>query len=299
MTRRAWIGITVLASLWGASYLFIKIGLRGFSPAMLVFLRTALGALVLLPAALARGALRTLRGHIGFVAVLAAVQVAAPFVLISLGERSISSSLAGILVSTTPLFTALIALRVDRDERVSGTGLVGVAVGILGVALVVGVDVGHSGLLGALAVVLASLGYAAGSLMLKRRMRGVPAVGVASATMAASALMLIPAAVATWPSQAPGAGPALAVLALGCGGTGLAFVIFYSLIADVGASRATLVTYLAPGFAVVYGVALLGERFTVATAAGLLLIVGGSWLAAEGRLPVARRAAPARGTPSG
>jgi drug/metabolite transporter (DMT)-like permease len=297
MPRKAWIAITALAALWGASYLFIKIGLRSFSPEMVVFLRTALAALVLLPPALSRGVLRNL--PVRDIVVLAAIQVAAPFLLISLGERSISSSLAGILVASTPIFNALIAIRIDQEERVSGWGIVGVGVGIVGVGLVVGVDVGGSGLLGALAVVLASLGYAIGSFFLKRRLRGVPALGVASGTMIASAAMVAPAAIATFPSAAPHAGPVLAIVALGCGGTGLAFVIFYWLIARVGPTKASLVTYIAPGFAVLYGVSLLNEKFTPATAAGLVLIVGGSWLAAEGRSPEPRRVAAARGTSSG
>ena len=299
MPRRAWTLIVALGALWGASYLFIKIGLRDLSPAMIVFARTALGPLVLLPPALARGALRPLRGHVRFLVLLAAVQVAAPFVLITLGERSISSSLAGILVSTTPIFTALIAIQVDQEERVTGVGLAGVGVGIVGVGLVVGVDVAGSGLLGALAVVLASLGYAAGGLMMKKRMRGVPALGSAAATMVASAALLVPAAVASWPAHVPAAGPVLAVVALGVGGTGIAFVIFYALIADVGPTKASLVTYIAPGFAVVYGVSLLHERFTIAAGAGLVLIVGGSWLAAEGRLPARRYARAAADHPSG
>ena len=159
------------------------------------------------------------------------------------------------------------------------------ALGIVGVALVVGVDVSGSGLLGALAVVLASVGYAVGGLFLKRRLRGVPPVALTTGTLATSALMVAPAALATLPGHVPSAGPALAVAALGCGGTGVAFVIFYRLIAEVGPSKASLVTYVVPGFALAYGVMVLGETITLATLIGLALIVGGSWLAAEGRLP--------------
>jgi drug/metabolite transporter (DMT)-like permease len=291
MSRRSWLQLLALGSLWGASYLFIKVGLRDFSPATLVFLRIALGALVLLPLALRTGVLRQLRGRGRDIAVLAATQVAAPFVLIALGERSISSSLAGILVSSVPILTALVALRADPEERVGGWGLAGVALGIVGVALVVGIDVSGSGLLGALAVVLASLGYAIGGLFLKHRLRGVPPVALTTGTLAASALMVAPAALATLPTHAPAAGNALAVAALGFGGTGVAFVIFYRLIAEVGPSKASLVTYVVPGFALAYGALLLGEAITLATLIGLALIVGGSWLAVEGRLPAVGRAA--------
>ena len=290
MPRRAWISLLALASLWGASYLFIKIGLRDLSPEAVVFLRTGLAALALAPIAWRRGALAGLRARLPDVVVLALIQVALPFLLISAGEQSISSSLAGILVAAAPIFTALIALFVDPDERLARVGVIGTGIGIVGVALVVGIETEGSALVGALAVVLASFGYSVGAFYLKRRMKGFEAIGLVTATMTASALMTLPLAIASAPGEMPGAGPLLAVLALGVGGTVVAFVLFYGLIADVGPTRASLVAYVAPGFAVVYGVTLLGERFTPVTAAGLVLIVGGSWLAAEGRLPAGRRA---------
>ena len=289
MPRRAWLSLIALASLWGASYMFIKIGLRDLSPEAIVFLRTALAALVLAPIALPRGALAGLRERLPDVVVLAAIQVAIPFLLISAGEESISSSLAGILVASAPIFTALLALWLDPDERLSRVGAAGTLVGIVGVALVVGVETGGSALLGALAVVLASFGYAVGGFYLKRRMTGVQPIGLVTSTMAVSAVMTLPLALVTLPDETPAAGPLLAMVALGVGGTGIAFVLFYGLIATVGPTRASIVAYVAPGFAVLYGVTLLDERFTLVTVLGLVLIVGGSWLAAEGRMPVRRR----------
>jgi len=145
---------------------------------------------------------------------------------------------------------------------------------------------------GGLLVVLASLGYAIGGFLVKHRLTGVPPVGMSAAVMIASALLLAPPAAASAPDTAPGLGPLVAVAALGVVGTGLAFVIFYGLIAKIGPARAFIVTYIAPGFAVVYGAALLDESITAATAAGLALILAGSWLAAEGRLPGAPRSEP-------
>ena len=145
-------------------------------------------------------------------------------------------------------------------------------------------------------VVLASLGYAIGGFYLKRRLSHLAPLGVGAATLATAAVVTAPFGIASAPGSPPGAGTAAAVAALGVVGTGLAFWIFYTLIATVGPAKASLVAYVAPGFAVVYGVTLLGESFTLATAAGLVLIVGGSWLAAEGRLPLLRaRAAEAAG----
>jgi drug/metabolite transporter (DMT)-like permease len=285
--RRSWLLLLLLASLWGASYLFIELGLEDFSPYWVVFGRTALAAAILLPFALARGALAGLSDRLGAVALLALVQIAAPFVLISAGQQEIASSLAGILVASAPIFTAVLAIWVDREERSSGLSLVGILAGMIGVALLLGVDIegGTAALLGGLAVVLASVGYAIGGLYLKRRFADAQPLGVVTVAMAASAVMVAPAALFTMPASFPDAGSIAAVSALGVVGTGIAFVIYYTLIATVGAAKAMLVAYVAPGFAVVYGVTLLDERFTLATLAGLVLILAGSWLAAEGRVP--------------
>lgn len=284
MDRSSWSKLLLLGAIWGASYMFIKIGLRDMSPEFIAFARIGLAALILVPLAAARGALRVTRPLAGWFLVVGSVQVAAPFVLIGLGERDISSSLAGILIATTPMFTALLAIRVDHEERSSGLRLVGVATGFAGVALLLGVDLGGSGdeLLGGLMVVLAGLGYAIGALTAKHKLGGVEPIGVSAGVMAASALVLIPAAIAGAPSEAPSLGPIAAVVALGVVGTGFAFIILYGLIASVGPARTWLVTYIAPLFAVVYGATLLDEQVTVATVAGMGLILGGSWLAAQG-----------------
>jgi drug/metabolite transporter (DMT)-like permease len=287
MDRRSWSLLLLLGAIWGASYLFIKIGLRDLSPSMVAFVRIALAALVLAPIAASQGALSGVRSRMGWLALVAAVQVAGPFVLISAGEEEISSSLAGILVASAPLFTALLAIRIDREERSQGLRLGGVLIGFGGVALLLGLDLGGSGsaLIGGLAVVLASLGYAIGGFLVKHRLTGVPPVGMSAAVMTASAIFLLPPALLTLPDAAPGVGPLAAVAVLGVLGTGAAFVIFYGLIASIGPARAFLVTYIAPGFAVVYGALLLSEQITIATLSGLALILCGSWLAAEGRLP--------------
>jgi drug/metabolite transporter (DMT)-like permease len=287
MERRAWLLLLLLSAIWGASYLFIKIGVRDLSPAMVAFLRVALAALVLVPVALAQGALRGIRDARGWLVLVGAVQVAAPFLLISAGEEEISSALAGILVASAPLFTALLAIWVDHEERSQGLRLVGVAVGFVGVALLLGVDLGDTGaeLIGGLFVVVASLGYAIGGFLVKHRLTGIRPTAMSAAVLVASALILLPPALATAPESSVGAGPLAAVAALGILGTGVAFVIFYWLIGHVGPARAFLVSYIAPAFAVVYGATLLGEAVTAATLAGLVLILAGSWLAAEGRLP--------------
>ena len=291
MDRRAWTLLLLLSAIWGASYMLIKIGIRDFSPGMVAFLRIALGAAVLVAIAARRDALRGFSGLIGTVAILGAIQVAGPFLLIAAGEQEISSSLAGILVTSTPLFTALLAIWVDHEERSDGSRLVGIALGVAGVVVLLGVDLGGSGnqLLGGLAVVLAGLGYAIGGLLAKHRVAAEAPIGVAAWVLTAATVLLVPVAVIGFPDTAPGLGPVGAVALLGIAGTGIAFVILYELFATIGPSRAWTLTYLAPGFAVVYGAVLLDEQITAATLAGLALILAGSYLAAEGRNPLRRR----------
>ena len=291
MDRRAWFWLLLLGAVWGASYLFIAIGLRDLSPGMVAFLRVALAAAVLIPIAAAQGALAGARPDAGWLVLVGAIQVAGPFILIAAGEEEISSSLAGILVAAAPLFTAVLAIWVDHEERSQGLRLVGVLIGFAGVGLLLGVDLGGGGseLLGGLAVVAAALGYAIGGLLIKHRLAGMAPVGMSGLVTGASALLLLPVAFATRPDSFPSLGPVAAVATLGLLGTGFAFVVFYWLISTVGPARAWIVTYVAPGFAIVYGSVFLSEEITVATIGGLALILAGSWLSVEGRLPGRRR----------
>jgi drug/metabolite transporter (DMT)-like permease len=295
MSRRSWLLLGLLSALWGGSYLLIKVALEDdVSPAAIVCVRTALAALVLLPLAARVGALGGLRANFAAVLVLAVVQMGGPLLLIALGEREITSSLTGILVATAPIFTFLLAFALEGEERASGPSLAGVALGIAGVAMLLGVDVGGSGaaLAGGLMIVLASLGYGVGGWFVKRRVHDVQPVAIVGATTATVAVVMAPFAAISAPSHTPGLAAMGSLVALGVLCTGLAFVIFYSLVSSDGPAKASLVGYIAPGFSIVYGITLLDERFTAATAAGLVLILAGSWLAAEGRAPwVARSAA--------
>ncbi|HEY1237001.1 MAG TPA: DMT family transporter [Solirubrobacterales bacterium] len=291
MDRRSWFWLLALGAIWGASYMFIAIGLRDLSPGMVAFVRVAMAAAVIVPVAAAQGALAGARRYIGWLFLVGAAQVVGPFLLIGAGEEEIASSLAGILVAAAPLWTALLAVRFDDEERSQGLRLVGVLIGFAGVGLLLGVDLGGGGaeLLGGLAVVAAALGYAIGGMLVKHRLTGMAPVGMSGLVMTASALLLLPIAFATPPDSFPSLGPIAAVTALGLLGTGAAFVIFYWLISTVGPARTFIVTYIAPGFAIVYGAIFLSEEITVATIGGLILILGGSWLSVEGRLPWQRR----------
>ncbi len=295
MNRRTWLMMGGTAAVWGASYMFIKVTLDDFSEGAIVCIRTALGAAVLLALAARWNALAPLRGRWGWLLVLSVVQVVAPFLLITLGETKVDSQLAGILVSSAPIFTTLLAIGFDQSERARGWGLVGIVVGMLGVVLLFGLDLSSSTdqVLGGLMVLLASFGYAVGAMLIKHRMPGVPPVGIAGGNMALSALITLPLALATLPDHGPSFKAWGSLVLLGTFGTGLAFLWFYTLIRDVGPTRASITAYLAPGFSVFYGVLLLDEDFSVAAIGGLALILAGSWLAVQGRPPAwARRTGP-------
>jgi drug/metabolite transporter (DMT)-like permease len=293
VSRRSWLLLLTLSALWGSSYLFIKLALEDdLSPAVIVSVRTALAALVLLPLAVHRDALGGLRANVAPILLLAVVQMAGPLLLIAAGEQHISSSLTGILVATAPIFTFLLAFAQEGQERASGLSLAGVAIGIGGVALLLGLDSGGGGaaLAGGLMIVAASFGYGIGGWVVKRRVRDVQPVAMVGATAAVAAVLTAPAALLSLPSQFPGLKATSSLIVLGVLCTGAAFVIFYSLVSSDGPARASLVGYIAPGFSVAYGVSLLSESFTVTTAVGLVAITGGSWLAAEARWPWQRRA---------
>jgi drug/metabolite transporter (DMT)-like permease len=281
MSNRALALVAAVAFLWGIPYLFIAVAVEEVSPAIVALGRTALAAAVLLPFAVAAGALRGLRERAGWLVVLAATQMAGPFLLLGFAEERISSSLTGILVSATPLLVAVLALGIDRTESASGSRLVGLGVGLVGVALLLGLDVGREAgaVIGALAALGTALGYAVSALLLKARFSGYDGRGVTGLTTAIAALLLLPAALATFPGSMPSGDALGSLVVLGIASTAGGFLLFFRLQVEVGPGRASVVAYLAPGIAVVLGVAFLGDPFGVSTVAGLALILLGSLLA--------------------
>ena len=292
MSVRAWVLLATCSTCWGLPYLLIKLLVEdGVPVGVVAFARVVVGALVLLPFAW-RG-LAALRGRWRAVAVLALLDMAVPFVLITAGEQEIASSLAGILVASVPLLIALLALRWDHSERVGGAQSVGLVVGLAGVVALLGVEVSGDprALAGAALVLTASLLYAAATLYIKRAFAGVAAVPLVTATLIASSVLLAPLALVQAPgSGAPSADSLAALLALGAICTALAYGTYYALIALVGAGRAALNTYLSPAIAVVAGAVVLDESLGPGAVGGLALILVGAWLAGGGRPRVRARA---------
>ena len=246
--------------------------IRDLDPGTLACVRLAIGAAVLLPLA-GTEALRALRGRLREVALLGAVQMAGPLWLIGAGERHLASSLTGVLVASAPLFVALLAVWFDAEERATGARLAGLLTGILGVALLLGLEVRAARAPGAM-VLLAAFGYGVGALWLKR-FAGLEPLAVMGSAMAAGAVLLLPAAAAGAPAGWPGAGPLAATVVLGVLCTAAGFALFARLVRAVGASRASTVAYVAPVFSVIFGTVFLGERLRPSMLGGLALILAG------------------------
>jgi drug/metabolite transporter (DMT)-like permease len=304
VSARAWSLFAIVSVLWGIPYLFISIAVDGgMPPAFLAWARVVLGALVLLPLAWRAGLLASLRGRWSWIVPYAIAEIVIPFPLIAAGERHVSSSIAAILIAATPLIVALLALRFDHTERVEGPRLAGLFIGLAGVVALVGVDVAGDGdeLLGAMAILLAAVGYAAGPMMLKSHLGDLDARATMLGALTIAALVLTPfAAVDLPPADVPGDAIA-SVVVLGVVCTAAAFVAFGELIRMIGAGRALVITYVNPVVAVAAGMIVLGERPGPGAIGGLALILAGSYLATGGRLPrrsVAREDGPG-GVPPG
>ncbi|MDP9376756.1 MAG: DMT family transporter [Actinomycetota bacterium] len=277
-----------LAGIWGGSYLLIKLALEDFEPAFVVWLRL-LVALVVLAVAMGFGgrredlrvALADLKRRPGRAALLGLLAIAAPFMLITVGELHVASGLTAVLIAPASIFVAILAPLFDQSERADARAALGMVIGLAGVALVVGVETVQSTqeLLGALAILGAALFYALSGFVVKGSYAHMSSLATSFTSIAASSVLIAPFAVVSAPDRAPGAKSLLALLALGAIGTALAFVIFYKLIAEIGAGRASLVSYLAPGVALLYGALLLHESITLAAVAGLFLILFGVTLA--------------------
>ncbi|MFL5980014.1 MAG: DMT family transporter [Gaiellaceae bacterium] len=299
MSRRYLAMLIGLALLWGASFLFIKVAVRELTPATLITGRLGLAALtlaLLVPFVVGAGeTLRQLRENAWWLVVVALVNTAIPFWLLSWGETRIDSGLASIIQAAVPIFNAMIAFVAFREVRVTGSRLAGVAVGFVGVALLVGAQP-EGKVLGALAVVGMAFCYGLGGLFAGRNLKPAQPIVVALASTVISTLVALPFGVAQAPGEMPGWKTIGSVVMLGVPGTALAYLLFFGLITGAGAAYASLVTYLIPPIALAYGAIFLGERFGASAFGGLALILAGVALGTGAvRLRRARQPQPADG----
>jgi drug/metabolite transporter (DMT)-like permease len=279
MTRRGWILFAAMAVIWGIPYLLIKVAVAELTPASLVLLRTTVAGAILVPLAVARGDVRPLLSRWRWVVAYTFVEVAAPWILLSDAERRLSSSLAGLLIAGVPLVGSLLVWIIGGDDRPDLRRVLGLVVGFVGVALVVGLDVATDDLFAVGEVGLVVIGYALGPMIIARKLQGVPSVGVVAASLALTALAYAPIGIAQLPAALPSTQVLLSVAILGVVCTAIAFLLFFALINEVGPIRATIITYFNPAVALVLGVLLLNEPFTVGLAAGFALIAIGSFVA--------------------
>lgn len=280
MSRRGWLLFAALGIIWGLPYLFIRVAVEHLNPGTLVCLRTGGATLILLPVALARNLIRPVLAHWRALILFSLVEVMIPWFMLSDAERHLSSSLAGLLVAAVPLIGAAIARYSRHGDPMNHRQLVGLLLGVLGVASLVGLDFGTLNVLAIAEVFVVCVGYASGPVIIAQLLSDLPGLGVIAAAMTISTVAYLPFLVLAPPSHIGGRTIAsVLVLAVLC--TALAFVLLFQLIATIGPTRATVITYINPAVAVVLGVLVLGERLTVGILVGFPLILLGSILAAR------------------
>ena len=271
--------------IWGIPYLLIRVAVRDFSPGALVFLRTAIGGLVLVPFALTSGGYRPVLRRWRPLVAFSVLELAIPWLLLSDAERHLSSSLSGLLVAAVPLVGVLVAWATHADDRGGGAlRYTGLALGLAGVLLLVGLDFGSVHPTPLLEMLIVVIGYAVAPVIMARRLADLPSIPVVSASLLLVAIGYLPYGVLHVPSS-PSAHAVWSVVVLGIICTALAFVLFFALIAAIGPARATVITYVNPAVAVVLGVVLLNEKFTLGIGLGFPLILAGSVLAARRHAP--------------
>jgi drug/metabolite transporter (DMT)-like permease len=278
----------LMSVIWGIPYFLIKVAVRDLSPAMVVEARTAIGACALLPIALHQGQLRPLMRVWKILLAYAVAELAVPWFLLSSAERRLPSSLSGLLVATVPLISVVLAVLTGQKDRVDRRSLAGLIVGLLGVAVLLGLDVGVGDLGSVAEVLVVAVGYAIGPLLADRYLGDFSSLALATTSLGLVALGYLPVAVAQRPAHLPPAKVLASVVVLGLVCTAVAFVAFFELIKEVPPTKATVITYFNPVVAVILGVAVLGEQFKLSTGLGFVLILGGSWVSAT-----RRRVAPA------
>jgi drug/metabolite transporter (DMT)-like permease len=287
VSRRGWVLFLVMSVIWGIPYLLIKVAVGEVPPVVVVFGRCVVGAAILLPWTIARGQLRPALRHWRALLLFAVLEMTAPWLLLSYAEQSLSSSLTGLLVATVPFVAALAARLAGEPERLTPVRLLGMGLGVVGIAALLGLDVGGAQLLPIVAVAITVIGYATGPMVVSRALPDVPGVAASAVALVVTAVVYAPFAIPelhTLPTASSSA--RLSLVALGAICTAAALALFFALIREVGPQRALVITFVNPAIAVLLGVLLLNEPFTLGIAVGLPLVLVGCVLATR-RSPVA------------
>jgi drug/metabolite transporter (DMT)-like permease len=265
--------------IWGIPYLLIKVAVSDISPVTLVFFRTLVGALILVPIAIARGSLLPVLPYWRWIVLYTAIEVALPWFLVSHAELRLSSSLAGLLIAATPFAGVILGRITGTSDPFDARRLFGLVVGFIGVGALVGFNVSVSDFGAAGEIGLVAICYAIGPMIVSRRLSNVPNIGVVAVSVVLPAIVYAPFALTQLPAAVPPPQVLLAIGLLGVVCTALAFLLFFALIAEVGPVRATIITYVNPAVALALGVTLLGEPLTIGAVGGFGLILIGLFLA--------------------
>jgi drug/metabolite transporter (DMT)-like permease len=301
VTRRGWLLFAAMSVIWGIPYLLIKIAVRDLEPATIVAGRTFLAALVLVPLAAGRGAIRPVLRRWKPLLAFTVLEMAIPWLLLTNAEKRLPSGLTGLLVATVPLLATVVAFLLGDRTVLRPLRLAGLTVGIVGVGVLVGLGGGGGSLdtWSVLQVILVAVGYATAPFIVTRLLADVPAIGVIALSLAAVAIAFTPLAIADRPASTPPWGAVWSVVALAVICTGLAFILFFELLDEVGPTTAPLITFVNPAVALTLGVILLDEVLTAGLVLGFPLVLAGCWLATRTRAPARAPVEPIAATAQG
>jgi drug/metabolite transporter (DMT)-like permease len=289
MSRRGLALFIALSIIWGTPYLFIRIAVEYVEPSVMVALRVALAAILLLPVALARGQFRGIRPYLPWVAVFALVEITGPFLMLGYAETALASSTTALLIAAVPIVAAVLARSLGLDRRLGGLRVLGLAIGISGVAVLVGLDIPGDQWWAVGAAAVTVIGYALGPIVISTKLADAPPLAVITLALAANAIVYAPIAWVQRPTTPVPASAWWSIAVLGVLATAIAFLIFFALVAEVGPSRMTVITFLNPAVAVLLGVLILSEPITWGLVLGFPLVLLGSYLATRpDRNPAAR-----------
>jgi drug/metabolite transporter (DMT)-like permease len=298
VTRRGLILFAALGIAWGIPYLFIKVAVSELEPGMVVLARSGLAAILLLPLAFFRREVVQVVRRWKPMLAYTIVEIILPWYFLSSAEQRLPSSTAGLLLATVPLAGVAIAFAMGRPERLSRLNWLGIALGMLGVAALVGLDIAGSDLIAVAEMGVVVVGYALGPAILARWMSDLPGVGVVAVSLAATAVVYVPFVLLTgvWPSQVPSTEVIVSIIVLAVICSALAFLLMVALIGEIGPVKATAITYVNPAVAIIAGVLVLGERVTVWTIVGFTLVLSGSWLVTRKRRDLVAAEGPEEAT---
>ena len=295
VSKRGWILFIALGIIWGTPYLFIRIAVVVLSPAVVVFGRVMIAALILLPIAIHQGHARSLKTHWKGILTFAAIEMCIPFGALGVAEKEISSSLTGLLIAMVPLINAVISRQMGLDSVWDARRIIGLFVGFFGVGMLVGFDISASNYWAIILCLVAATGYALGPIIITKMLSDVASIGVIAWSLLVAGLIYLPVVAYevindSW--RAPGVTEVsqdaiLSVVALGVLCSAIAFVALFALIAEVGPTRTTVITYINPAVAIILGVLILSEPITTGIMIGFPLVLIGSVMATRRNVEVA------------